>query len=204
MKYLVPGPQGNSVFIGGALLLEEENGIQARWSKWDLVEGSFQQRWSKQDDGPANSHLRGLHWPAGSGMLMAERYRDGYDILIYSEDGREIWTRGGGEHPRLSPDGRWLMWENPFDGLTLTGLPEGKKLWYEKPAEKIRLKQPASSGNTMVVEGRHLILRDRSGSPLADDWFYTDPFTLELAPDGEKLFVARQGRFGLIHLGLER
>ena len=203
MKYLKLSAQADSFITGGALLLEEDAGIQARWSVWDLLGDRFVRRWLKEDEGPANSHLRGLAATAASGDWVVERYRDGYDILIYHPDGTEKWVRPGGERPRLSPNGQWLNWMNPFDGLSLTDLSIGEKKWIRPCKEKVRISQVDDQGQTLSLEGRHLVLTASSGEIIGDDWFYLDPFLVEASPDEKWWVLVRQGNAAVLTWGAD-
>jgi hypothetical protein len=201
IKYFELAPDGSFAFLGGALLLEEYVGVQARYACWARQpDGTYSLAWQKEDDSQDNSHIRALNLSADGSRLLALVHRSGYQFQIYDREGKEVWRRRG-EDPVLSPDGGLVLWNNPFEGLTLTELAgEKKKLWTRRPQAQVRLKHLDAQGRSLVLEGRHLLLLGRDGSVLSEDWFATDPHDLALSEDGSLLAVVRQLHGALIQV----
>lgn len=200
IKYLRLAPDGSFIFVGGALLLEEFVGVQARYACWARQPGgAYTLAWQKEDESQDNSHIRALELSRDGSRLLALVYRAGYEFTIFDREGNSLWQRQG-EDPVLSPAGDLMLWHNPFEGLTLTQLEGRKKLWSRKAEAKVRIKQLNGDGTSLLLEGRHLLLIGRDGQVVSDDWFHTDPHDLALAEAGSLLAVVRQLNGALIRI----
>jgi hypothetical protein len=197
IKYLELAPDGSFVFLGGALMLEEGAGVQARWARWSRNGSELKLEWQKEDESQDNTHLRALGMSRDGSCMFALVHRAGYEFIVHDPQGNELWRRQG-EDPVLSPDGSLMLWHNAFEGLTLTELDGRKKLWSRKPEAKVRLKQVDPKGRSLILEGRHLLLFGRDGKMVSDDWFQTDPHDLSLSESGTLLACVRQLQGALI------
>jgi hypothetical protein len=186
MKYAVLSDDGRRLYTAGALLLDEEEGgaaMEARWDGWDLEDERCVNLWKHAYESYSNSHLRGLSLSADGQLLCAELYQEGYEFRLHLPDGSLRWKRAG-EHPVLSPQGAYVLWENRFDGVVLTRLADQQKVFSRAFEEKVRFKTVTEDGSCFIAAGTRLYKIGASGETLWEAAFRADPSDLALGPDG--------------------
>jgi hypothetical protein len=203
LKHAALSFDGNGLLLAGALLLEEDEedgagGLEARWDYWTQAQdGAWKQAWAQAHSSASNSHLRGVSISEDGSILAAEIYQDGYEFKLFKPDGTLLWQRLGGERPALSPQGKYLLWENSFTGVELSTVLDQKQLWAQALQAKLRLKAVDSQGRCLLLEGTRLRVLDAKGAVLWEDYFKEDPAQLSLGPGG-RLAVIKDDKLGLL------
>jgi hypothetical protein len=200
MKYCALSQHADRVFFAGAKLLEEEQSTEARWASWQKRDNEWIPDWAQSKESPGNSHLRGLAFSPDDSAMILELYQEGYEFQVLNSDGSLRWRRVGGEFPILNSDASLILWENPFEGVTLTDLNGQKKLWSHKGEEKIRHKTVLEDGRSLLIEGRRLMRFDRQGGLQWEAWFQTDPYRFESSADGLKFALVRKNKGAILSL----
>lgn len=205
-KYAAIGPDGRSLLLAGALLLEGEGeeaggaGIEARWDYWQPgPDGRWAKAWGKAYESYNNTHLRGVAISDDAEHLLAEVYQSGYEFKLYKPDGSAQWERPGGERPVMSPHCLSLAFETAYDGLVVSRAADKQKLWSHKPVDKIRFKRVDDAGRCIFLEGRHLRLFGPDGVQIWDAWLAEDPEELSLGVGG-RLAVFSGRHAGILQL----
>jgi hypothetical protein len=202
LKYAAISPAGDRVFFAGAKLLEGEQATEARWGSWKKSRGKWGPDWAQaaEGEGGGNSHLRGARFSADGAALLLELYQEGYEFRILGPDGSLKWRRAGVEHPVLSPDASLVLWESKIDGLVLADTSNREKLWSMKPQARIRHKQLASDGTSLLLEGNRFKKIGRDGSELWQALFKADPYRITPASGSAKFAMVYMNRCGFLSL----
>jgi hypothetical protein len=198
IKYAALGPSGSGLLLGGAYLLDQEDGgaLEARWDWWESAgEGTWERRWGQAREGYENSQLRGVQVGGDGAVLCTELWRSGYAFELRRPDGTLLWEKPGGERPVLSPGGARVAWENGPDCLVMSGT-DGHEFWRWRPKEQIRLKQPYDDASCLVLEGRCLRRFSPQGTPGPEIWLKNDAAHVALGAQGCLALAA--GRHGAL------
>ncbi len=198
-KYAAFSPDGQNLLVAGARLLEDEAKSEARWSLWSRHGEAWQVRWRHQESSSSSSHLRGLHFATHAPIAALEIYKEGYEFRIIDPTGALLWRRDG-EKPLLSSDGELLLWENPYEGVTLSRVRTHEKLWATKFEEHVRAKWFDSLGRIWVQSGRILSAFNMQGEIVWAGHWVNDPFLFLAFGDGLSLIAARQDRLAILRL----
>lgn len=202
LKYAALAADGRGLLLAGALLLDMDedssSGMEARWDYWTRAEdGAWSQAWAKAYESYNNTHLRGVAIQGQT--LCAEVYQQGYEFRLYRPDGAALWERPGGERALLSPDGRYLVWQNEFEETRLSSVADKAERWKRKNEALVRLKAVDDQGRVLLVEGRRLSIFDAAGRLVWEDFFKEDPGSMALGPQG-RLLVIKGDKAGLIRV----
>lgn len=204
IKYLALTPDGASLLLAGALLLEDSPGIEARWDCYRRQsDGRWAPAWKGAYESYNNTHLRGLQSLRQGGLYLAEVYQEGYELRFFDQDGAAVWKRAG-EKPVFDPSAAWMLWENPLAGLTLTAWEGKEKRWALKPEGPLRWKQVAADGSSLCLEGQALCGRAVDGSPAWSARFVNDPQQFCVSADGARWAVWSRDKLGFISVPRDR
>lgn len=188
-KYAALGPAGSGLLLGGAFLLDEEQGgsLEARWGWWRQAGGAapdWSRAWSRASESYENTQLRGVQVSADGGLLCTERWRAGYEFEVQDPSGATLWERRGGERPVLSASGGALAWEDGSGDLVVSAARDGAELWRWRPSRQLRLKRVLEDGSCIVLEGRCLRGFRAGGAQAWERWLAQDPEHVALGPQG--------------------
>jgi hypothetical protein len=181
-KYSALAPDGSSLCLAGARLLEEDEGgggaTQARWGLWKRENHTWVRAWARAAESYANTQLRGVSYVAQGRLLLVELHQHGYEFQLLDELGT-LRLKRAGEHPVMSRSGGRLAFESEAGLHVCDG--EGAELWHWSHQERIRAKQVADDGSVLVMEGLNLRLLDGQGRERWHRVWRQDPQLLALA-----------------------
>jgi hypothetical protein len=192
-KYAALAPDGASLCLAGAVLLEQDEGgggaTEAHWGLWRWEDGAWVRAWARAAESYANTQLRGVSYSAGGTQLLVELHQQGYAFQVMDLAGGLRWG-GNGERPVMNQAGSRLAYESEA-GLHLCD-GDGVELWRWPHQERIRAKQVALDGSVLLLEGLHLRRLDSRGVERWHRVWRQDPQQLALAQ--APWLVAASGR----------
>lgn len=196
IKYAAFGPQGRSLLLAGAYLLDEESGgaLEARWGWWERDgNDAWVRRWGQAREGYENSQLRGVQLSEDGMLACTELWRSDYAFELRKADSSLLWENRGGERPVLSPKGACVAWEKGPDSLVLSRA-DSTELWRYRFKERIRLKRPLDDGSCLALEGRCLRRFGPTGEQGPEIWLKNDAERVALG--ARDVLVLASGRHG--------
>ena len=197
LKHCAMSPDAGMVFFGGAKLLDEGQGTEARWACWTEKDGAWSAAWSHREEAYSNSHLRQVTLSADGGTLLVELYREGYEFRVFERNGDLRWKRAG-EHPVLSPEGSLVLWHNPYDGQTLSASDGSGNRFVRPGTEAIRHRGVDGQGDCFVIEGRRLLHLGADGGLKGEAQFANDPFRFASSQDGMALLALNKNQAAFV------
>jgi hypothetical protein len=185
LKLAALAPDGSSLLMGGALLLDEAasggGATQGRWGLWQAAAGAgWPRAWGQSAESYANTHLRGLRW-LGPDRVLVELEAQGREFRVLGKDGSLQWSHRG-EQAVASPGLGLLAFEQDAT-LQVVGI-DGAERWRWAHQEQLRSLRLSDDGSALALEGMHLRAFDASGRLHWTRRWRRDPSMASLLPQG--------------------